>query len=99
MPGSFDIIGLVGRGEQDGLDAVLQELLALLHRRGHRVILEDRLNGLVPGHGAQLGSREEIGQQSDLVIVAGGDGSLLSAARTLAKYDTPVLGVNRGRLV
>ena len=34
----------------------------------------------------------------DRVIVVGGDGSLLSAARTLAKYDTPVVGVNRGRL-
>jgi NAD+ kinase len=45
-----------------------------------------------------LGSRDEIGQHSDLVIVAGGDGSLLSAARTMAKYDTSVLGVNRGRL-
>ncbi|TGD74770.1 NAD(+) kinase [Mangrovimicrobium sediminis] len=98
MPGSFKIIGLVGRSQQDGLDTVLQELLALLCERGHQVILEDRLAELVPDSEVRLGTRDEIGQQSDLVIVAGGDGSLLSAARTLAKYDTPVLGVNRGRL-
>ncbi len=34
----------------------------------------------------------------DLVIVVGGDGSLLHAARALVKYNTPVIGVNRGRL-
>ncbi|MEP5567711.1 MAG: NAD(+) kinase [Halioglobus sp.] len=98
MPGSFKKIGLVGRSQQNGLDVVLQELLTLLEHRGHEVILEDCLGELVPGADVRLGNRDDIGQDSDLVIVAGGDGSLLSAARTLAKYDTPVLGVNRGRL-
>ena len=98
MPGSFKKIGLVGRRQQDGLDVVLQELLELLGRRGHEVILEDRLGELIPDTGLRLASRDEIGEASDLVIVAGGDGSMLSAARTMAKYETPVLGVNRGRL-
>lgn len=98
MQGSFHKVGLVGRSQQEGLDAVLSELLVLLASRGHEVLLEDRLGEVVPDHGVRLANRNEIGQESDLVIVAGGDGSLLSAARTLAKYDTPVLGVNRGRL-
>ena len=42
--------------------------------------------------------REHIGRDSDLVIVVGGDGSLLGAARSLAAQEVPVLGVNRGRL-
>ena len=98
MGASFKTIGLLGRSQRDGLDAVLQELLALLVERGHEVILEDRLGDLIPEHGQRMGTRDEIGKSADLAIVAGGDGSLLSAARTLAKYDTPVLGVNRGRL-
>ena len=98
MQASFDKIGLVGRSQQQGLDAVLQDLLALLLDRGHQVIVEDRLGELLPAHSQPLATRDEIGAEADLVIVAGGDGSLLSAARTLAKYDTPVLGVNRGRL-
>ncbi len=98
MPASFKRIGLLGRSQQEGLSAVLQELLDLLSERGAEILLEDRLDEVVPGHGLPLASRDEIGQDSDLVIVVGGDGSLLSAARTLAKYETPVLGVNRGRL-
>ena len=47
---------------------------------------------------ARICSRKMIGEVSDLIIVVGGDGSLLSAARTLARFDVPVLGVNRGRL-
>ncbi len=70
----------------------------LLVGRGLNVMLEDRLEELLPGHNYRGANRDEIGQESDLVIVVGGDGSLLSAARTLAKYDTPVVGVNRGRL-
>jgi NAD+ kinase len=42
--------------------------------------------------------RDAIGANVDLAIVIGGDGSLLSAARTLVRHDCPVIGVNRGRL-
>ncbi len=40
----------------------------------------------------------DIGHKSDLLIVVGGDGSLLNAARRVARDGTPVLGINRGRL-
>ncbi len=94
----FEKIGLVGRSQQHGIEDPLTQLLTLLQERRLDVLLEDRLAEVVPDHGQRLATRDEIGQEADLVIVVGGDGSLLSAARTLAKYETPVLGVNRGRL-
>jgi NAD+ kinase len=98
MRTAFEKIGLIGRSQQDGIVDPLSQLLTLLEQRGLDVLLEDRLAEVVPNHRQRLASRDEIGQEADLVIVVGGDGSLLSAARTLVKYDTPVLGVNRGRL-
>tara|TARA_R110002110_G_scaffold406421_1_gene626321 strand:- start:134793 stop:135677 length:885 start_codon:yes stop_codon:yes gene_type:complete len=98
MPASFKTIGLVGRSRHHGVTDVLQQLLALLDERGLNTLLEDRLAEVLPDHGRDVATCDEIGEAADLVIVVGGDGSLLSAARTLAKHDIPVLGVNRGRL-
>ena len=42
--------------------------------------------------------REAMGKKHDLVIVVGGDGSLLSAARMAVELNLPVVGINRGRL-
>ena len=98
MQAAFRKIGLVGRSQQSGLQEVLQQLLGLLQARGLEVMLEDRLGEVLPDYNQRLASRDEIGQEADLIIVVGGDGSLLSAARTLARYETPVLGINRGRL-
>lgn len=42
--------------------------------------------------------RDNMGEKNDLIIVVGGDGSLLSAARMAIKVNTPVIGINRGRL-
>jgi NAD+ kinase len=98
MPTSFQRIGLLGRSQRDGLEPVLTELLNLLRDRNLEILLEDHLHQLVPSEGVTLVSEDQLGQQADLAIVLGGDGSLLGAARTLARYETPVLGVNRGRL-
>lgn len=42
--------------------------------------------------------KEDMGHAKDLIIVVGGDGSLLSAARLAIQVNTPVVGINRGRL-
>jgi NAD+ kinase len=97
MAAQFHRVGLVGRSRQEGLQELLDELLDLLGDRVGEVMLEDRL-GAVATRDCPLLTREEIGERADLVIVLGGDGSLLSAARTMARFETPVLGINRGRL-
>lgn len=43
-------------------------------------------------------ARNEMGQSHDLIVVVGGDGSLLSAARMAITVNVPVIGINRGRL-
>jgi NAD+ kinase len=98
MPQGFTKIGLVGRGQHQNSVETLQRLLTLLEGRQLETTVEKRLAKLLPQTGYHVASRDEIGEQCDLVIVVGGDGSMLSAARTMAKHDTPVLGVNRGRL-
>src|SRR5690606_35968535 len=45
-----------------------------------------------------LASFEDIGQRADLVIIMGGDGTMLGAARRLATSGVPMIGVNHGRL-
>jgi len=98
MRASFRKIGLAGRKRQRGVSGVLRQLLELLESRGLDVMLEDSLGDVVTDHKRALATLYEIGQRADLVIVVGGRGSLLSAARTLARFSVPVLGVNRGRL-
>ncbi|MEE4278369.1 MAG: NAD(+) kinase [Halieaceae bacterium] len=97
MPSVFRTVGVVGRSRQTDLEEILSELLASLAEAGAEVLLEDRFADLA-GRGQQLYQREAIGAEADLIIVLGGDGSMLSAARSLLQYGKPMLGVNRGRL-
>jgi NAD+ kinase len=94
----FKRVGLLGRREHPGVANVVSELLDLIDGRGIDVVLEDRLATLVHFETRAMQPRDAIGANVDLAVVIGGDGSLLSAARTLVKHDCPVIGVNRGRL-
>jgi NAD+ kinase len=48
--------------------------------------------------GHALLSLEQIGQQCDLALVVGGDGTMLGIGRQLARYGIPLIGINHGRL-
>ena len=95
---NFRNIGLIGRMGSAQVVETLKRLKTFLTARGIAVILEDAMAEVMPGHGLQVSSRKMMGEICDLVIVVGGDGSLLGAARALAGAHVPVLGVNRGRL-
>ncbi len=97
-PKSFRNIGLIGRPDKssvvDTLCLIHDHLLSL----GLHPVFDTETAQLVPYTNTQTVSKSLLGEVVDLVIVVGGDGSLLHAARALVKYNTPVLGVNRGRL-
>ena len=93
----FKNIGVVGRNDPDKISNVLSDVVSVLLERSLGVMVLDSLENSVRSE-TDFFSIEEIGAKADLVVVVGGDGSLLQAARTLALYDTPVIGVNRGRL-
>ncbi|MBK6277584.1 MAG: NAD(+) kinase [Gammaproteobacteria bacterium] len=94
----FRSVGLMGRVGSAAVLETLVHLRDLLRARGLRVVVEREVaEHLRPAPGEVRG-REDIGCDTDLVIVVGGDGSLLGAARSLAPQGAPVLGVNRGRL-
>ncbi len=94
----FSTIGLIGRLESEKVADSLIRLVGFLVARDYAVVVEDRTATVIPHHGQPEASRRALGELCDLVIVIGGDGSLLGAARTLCKTGTLMLGVNRGRL-
>lgn len=98
MADKFEKIGLIGRGRHESSLETVQSLLQLLETRGLDISIEKRLASLLGEATAHITSRDDIGNHCDLVIVVGGDGSMLSAARAMSEHNVPVLGVNRGQL-
>ncbi|MDP2091714.1 MAG: NAD(+)/NADH kinase, partial [Pseudohongiella sp.] len=94
----FTQIGLVGRPGHGGVVETLERLIRFLKSRDVRIVLEKGTATLVPHDDFPVFDRHELGSKCDLVIVVGGDGSMLNAARALVDHNVPVLGVNRGRL-
>lgn len=95
---AFKCAGLIGKYGDPGVGGTLRELSGYLRQRRIEVLLDEGTAQLLPGHGLKTGSRDEIGRRCDLVIVIGGDGTLLNAARSLVSFGIPLLGVNLGRL-
>ncbi len=90
-------IGVVARVDRPDARAVVRELTAWLTARGREVIV-DRETGALLAEGARVVERAALPGQVDLVVVLGGDGTLLSVARVVKGRDVPILGVNLGGL-
>lgn len=98
MESAFHSVGLIGKYGDPGVAGTLLSISGHLQRRGVRVLLDEHTAEGLPRHDLPTAPREVLGRECDLVMVVGGDGSLLNAARTLADFQVPLLGVNLGRL-
>ncbi len=96
MAGSIERVGIVGkRTSREAADRV-KNLLHWFKDRKVEVFVEREM-AIAVGH-APIWSGEETPGSLDLVVVLGGDGTLLSAARMLGQQEVPILGVNLGGL-
>ncbi|MDF2867202.1 MAG: ppnK [Gammaproteobacteria bacterium] len=98
MTSKFQSVALLARKSNPDNIATLQAVIACLEDYQLTIIIEQETAKLLPEINWPVVPREQLGNQCDLFIVVGGDGSLLNAARCAADCQKPVLGVNRGRL-
>jgi NAD+ kinase len=98
MTSRFRHAALVGKYQAQGIRGVLEEIAHFLVRQGLEVSFERQtaLNTGIDEFGAL--SADELGRDCDLAVVVGGDGTMLGIARQLARYGTPLVGINQGRL-
>jgi NAD+ kinase len=88
---------LVGRFSDPRIAESVGTLLPHLQSRGVHVLVND--DAELPRNAPVTRVPERtLGERADLVIAVGGDGTLLYAARLVARHNVPLLGVNRGRL-
>lgn len=94
----FKNIALVANTHISQVRGSVQHLTQFLKGRGLNVWLEDRTAAMLGDTEFPVLSEKDMAENIDLIMVIGGDGSMLAAARKLVKYDVPMLGINRGRL-
>lgn len=94
----FQHIGLIARIDTPEIIETLHATADYLQSQKINVSLETKSAKLMKKTNLPIASYEQLGKVCDLIIVIGGDGSLLHAARNIAPFDIPVIGINRGTL-
>lgn len=96
MSSRFETVGLMGREFDPQVAQVTGRLVSMLADAGVMVLADQVLGLGLPG--AHAVPRTELATKADLIIVVGGDGTLLKAAHAIAARPVPLVGVNLGRL-
>ena len=89
-------IGLIAHPRKPGVGELINSLAAEFARHSMSVLMEKE-TARVAGKKSDL-TVAEIGAKADLLVVAGGDGSILRAAGQLGDASPPVFGINVGSL-
>lgn len=95
---SFHTIGLVGRAGNPMVSDSVLAVEKFLSTTESELVLETVTASMLPDQHYETMERKALGGRCDLVVVVGGDGSILGVARDLAESQVPIVGVNRGGL-
>ena len=93
-------VGILARPKLVQAGSLLRELVAWLGERRIRVLVEERTAGLMDGEAAacEIADGRTVAGNADVVVVLGGDGTLLAASHLLESPTVPIVGVNFGSL-
>jgi len=94
---SFQSIGIISRPRRSDLCVVVPPLLEWLEARGIQTLIDEETANCLPNSAKGL-TRQKVADSSQLLLVLGGDGTLLAAARLAAPRGIPVLPINMGSL-
>ena len=89
---------IISKPQKPELQSILTDLIGWLTPHGFEFILDPESAAYIDRSNEAIERTEMPGENPDIVISLGGDGTLLSAARAFALTDTPILGVNLGSL-
>lgn len=90
-------VGIASKPNKPEVATIMPQLGAWLDAHRYQFVVDPETSPHAPG--AEIVSRDHMASRKlDFVIVLGGDGTLLSAARAVARAGIPILGVNLGAL-
>ncbi|MGH8671457.1 MAG: NAD kinase [Burkholderiales bacterium] len=98
MPTAFKTVALIGRYHSPHIGVSLLRLARFLRDRNITVLVEHQTAQCIGANEFPSMNCSEIGASADLVVVLGGDGTMLNVARTLAPCDVSLVGINQGGL-
>src|SRR5439155_6410442 len=97
-PRSTTRIGIVAKTDREEARTVVPELLKWCLARGLQPLCDKETAAICPDATVATARKPELPGQVDLLLVLGGDGTLLSMARLVGDLGVPILGVNLGGL-
>jgi NAD+ kinase len=91
-------VGLTGNSEKASCAAVVKRAVRLVRAAGRKLLCDATTAPWSERNASLCSSTVSLTRQVDLLLVFGGDGTMLRAARELAGSHTPMLGINIGSL-